>query len=239
LKQKLILAFLLTLIVKGSFAQFFEGDIHYISYFLNKESLKPLVEPVSEIVTVKKGKYKIFLPGAKQGQLEWQVYNFIEGFSFSRKSYKEISYPVFDKQPTFDKDGKIQVPKPDSTLVAPILKQQLCGRIDDSIDMFIKLDTTIIINGITCKVLIRKHGDKTIAEYYYCENLKLDPIQFSCNRFDNLDKVYKLTKGSIIVQMVTYDELYTLIYQAQEIVEKKIDDEIFNIPTGIKIVNSK
>jgi len=69
--------------------------------------MNQLFAPKLEIVTIKGGKYKIFLPGAEQGALEWEIDNFNDGLSFSRKSYKNINYPVTDKEPTFSKDGKL------------------------------------------------------------------------------------------------------------------------------------
>lgn len=239
MRQKKLVTILLLFVFKVSVGQFFEGEINYVSYFLDKETMQPLFDPVPEIVTIKGGKYKIFLPGAQQGQLEWEIDNFYEGSSFSRKSYKNVNYPVSDKEPTFSKDGKLIFQKPDSALVAPISKGVLCRQTNDTLEVFTQLDTTMVIKGLNCKVILKTRGDKTLSEYYYCDSIKLDPIQYKCNRLDKLDKIYRLTKGSLIVQLVSYDDLYTLIYQVQSIATKKIEDKTFDIPKGIKIQDIK
>jgi hypothetical protein len=237
--KKKVMTIIFLLVLKMSFGQVFEGKINYESYFLDKETMKPLFDPVPETVTIKGGKYKIFLPGAQKGQLEWEIDNFYEGSSLSRKSYKNVDYPVSDKEPTFSKDGKLIFQKPDSALVAPILKGVLCIQVNDTFDVFTKLDTTYMIHGLICNVIIRTRNEKKINEYYYCDSIKLDPIQYKCNRRDKLDKLYKLTKGSLIVQLVAYDDLYTLVYQLQSITSEKIDDKVFDIPNRIKIENIK
>src|SRR5688572_20441417 len=139
MRHKKLITVLFLLTFKFSFGQFFEGEINYVSYFLNKETMQPLFDPVPETVTIKGGKYKSFLPGAQQGQVEWEIYNFYEGVSFSRQSYKNVKYPQIDKPPTRSKDGKLIFQQPDSILVAPILKGILCSHMNDTLDVFTKL----------------------------------------------------------------------------------------------------
>jgi hypothetical protein len=237
MQQKKLITVLFLLTFKISFGQFFEGEINYVSYFLNKETMQPLFDPVPETVTIKGGKYKSFLPGAQQGQVEWEINDFYKGTSFSRNSYKNVKYPQFDKKPTSSKDGKITFPKSDSMLVPPILKGVLCSKINDTLDVFTKLDTTFMINGFNCNVVIMTRNGRKLYEYYYCDSIKIDPIQYKCNRLDKLDKIYKLTKGSLIIQLVGYDKVYTMIHQVQSINSIKIDDKTFDIPKGIKIEN--
>jgi len=96
-----------------------------------------------------------------------------------------------------------------------------------------------MINGLKCNLIIKTRNNKKTNEYYYCDSIKIDPIQYQCNRLDRLDKLYKLTKGSLIVQLVSYDDLYTLVYQLQSITAKKIENSTFDIPKGISIRNIK
>jgi hypothetical protein len=146
---------------------------------------------------------------------------------------------VTDKEPTFSKDGKITFQKPDSVLIAPILKGVLCSETNDTSYVLSKYDSTFIINGLKCNVLIETRNNQKTAEYYYCDSIKIDPIQYKCNRMDGLDRLYKFTKGALIVQLVSYGDLYTYIYQLQSISPKKIDNTVFDIPKGIKIENIK
>jgi len=239
MRRKYILILTLILLFKASFGQVLEGEMNYVSYILSKDSMKPIANPITETVSVKGGKYKIVVHDAQKGQLEWQIDNYYEGNSYSRKSYKNVDYAILDKDPTISKEGKLIFEKPDSPLVAPILKSLLCSKLKDSLSVFTKVDTIIMINGFKCNVITQDRGGKMVCDYYYCDSIKLDPIQYACNRIDGLDKLYKLTNGSVIAQLISYDELYTWIYQLQSIKSTKIEDKIFDIPKGIKIEVAK
>jgi hypothetical protein len=235
---RLLLLLVALSLAKISFAQYFEGEINYTSYYLDKQTMAQMVPPHAEVVSVKGAKYKIFLPNAQQGAMEWEIDNYKDGMSYSRKSYKNINYKVTDKPPVM-KDGKLVFEKPDSPMVAPIMRGILCNPKNDTADLFTKYDTTFIINGLKCNVIIATRNNIKTAEYYYCDSIKIDPIQYKCNRMDGLDKLYKFTKGALIVQLVSFGDMYTYVYQMQSIQSKKIVDSVFDIPKGIKIEDWK
>ena len=118
--------------------------------------------------------YYLLGPEQKDPKI-WEINDFYKGTSFSRKSYKNLKYPQSDKKPTYSKDGKIILPKPDSMLVAPILKGILCSQTKDTLDVFTKLDTTFMINGFNCSVIIMTRNGRKENEYYYCDSIKLRP----------------------------------------------------------------
>jgi hypothetical protein len=82
-------------------------------------------------------------------------------------------------------------------------------------------------------------GGVRTADYYYCETIHIDPSQYSCNRLDGLDKLYKATQGSLITQIVQYDDLYTFVSQISAVRNMPISESAFALPTGIKIVEQK
>jgi hypothetical protein len=235
MKSKAFLSLLLSFILGLSYGQFFQGEIEYNHYYLDKQTMKPLFDFVPEIVTIKEAKYKALIPNAQKGQLEWRIDNYNEGITYSRKSYRNADYIISDKEPTIAKDGSLMFHKPDSQQIAPIMKDTLCSSALDTLSKFIKLDTTFLIKGLSCEVIVESRNGITINEYYYHTGIKLNPAFYKCNRIDGLDKLYKLTNGSLIVQLVYYDELFTCISQVQVIRDKVVNDSEFIIPSGIKI----
>lgn len=229
--------FFLTVFCKASYTQTFEGELKYTGYILQKGSMELLGKPIPEIWIMKRSKYKILLPQAEKGQLEWETGDFVTGFGYSRKTYKNADYIITDKAPTF-KNGKLSFEKSDSASNPAIEKRKLCFEKNDTSVLYKKMDTTIIIKGLKCNVINRyKDGIKT-NEYYYCDEVRIDSLQYQCFRTDGLDNLYKRTNGSLIVQMVTFDELFTYILQLDSINEKSIDDSVFDLPRDIRIVEA-
>jgi hypothetical protein len=72
-----------------SIAQLFEGKLEYVSYFLNKETLQPIFDGVPETVTIKGAKYRTDVQNAQQGQLEWQIDNYLTGYQLVPKKLPE------------------------------------------------------------------------------------------------------------------------------------------------------
>ena len=233
--RRIIILLILVIYLNSSFGQFFEGQIEYVSSYLNKTTLKPLLADIPETVTIKGGKYKIYIPNAQGGQLEWKIDNFYDGNTFSRKSYKNSSYPVSDKEPVISNDGTLTFPKSDSPVVASIMKGKLCGNFIDTSRRFVKLDTTVTINNLSCSVVIEYTNGSPSAEYYCYSKIKLDPTLYNCQRNDGLDNIYRYTAGSLIAQLVLYDEAFIYIYQVQNIKAISVSDSEFDIPKGIKI----
>jgi hypothetical protein len=82
--------------------------------------------------------------------------------------------------------------------------------------------------------------DFRIAEYYYCDSIKVDPLQYSCRRADGDNKIYKFTNGSLITKRVIYDmEDYIYVQELQCMDENKFGDELFKLPDGIEVVPLK
>ena len=232
---RITLVFAFVICLNNLFGQFFEGRIEYSSSYLDNATQKPLFADISETVTIKGGKYKIHILNAQGGQLEWQIDNFYNGITFSRKSYKNSTYPVTDKEPIISKDGTLTFPKPDSTMVAPIVKGKLCGSFVDTSRKLVKKDTIVTINNFPCSVIFEYRNGKMSAQYYCYSKIKLDSTLYSCKRNDGLDNIYRYTNGELIVQMVLFDDSYIYIYQAQSIKAISVNDSEFDIPKGIKI----
>ena len=111
--------------------------------------------------------------------------------------------------------------------------------IDTSISLE-PLDTTFVIAGLRSHVVIMKRKGIRFADYYYCDSVNIDPAQYACHRADGLDILYKFTKGGLITQVVQYDsDLYNYATQLTSIRRKSINDSVFDIPKGIKIVEQK
>jgi hypothetical protein len=140
--------------------------------------------------------------------------------------------------PTVTKEGKLLLKK-DTAQSAPIMKGKLCSTTSDALDSLIQLDTTFMINGITCKVMIRQKNGVKLSEYYYTDSIKLHPAHYSCNRADGLHRFYQKTQGALIVQWVEYGDMYHLVQQIQTIRTVAINDTIFNLPKGIAVISYK
>jgi hypothetical protein len=220
-------------------AQFFEGEIEMKNYFLDKVSYKPLMDPQLEIVTVKGYLYKSYLPNAESGSLEWQIDNFAEGVSYSRISNKNSGGKLLNINEVKTKDSIGVFGKVGSDYVQPIMKGRLCVGVVDSMDVFLELDTVIMVSGFKCKVLVRNRKGERMSEYYYTDSIRMDPSQYSCLRADKLDKVYKKTGGALIVQLVEFDKMFIGIQQIQRIERKKIEKSDFFLPEGIRIEEYK
>lgn len=218
-----------------STAQSFEGKLEYISYFLNKETLQPMFDGVPETVTIKGAKYRVDVQNAQQGQLEWQIDNYLTGITWYRKSYRNTNYLQTDKPPTQPKDGKLVFSKPDTPLVAPILRTKPCMKSNASSPRFEPFDTTININGYDCSVIIEYTDSIKTGEYYCCKGYNIDPSQYNCSRKDGLEHIYRFTKGQLIVQRVAFSDLYTLIYQLQKVYKVAVDEKVFTIPKGVPV----
>jgi hypothetical protein len=234
-----ILTSLLLCLSFSSTAQYFEGKLEYISYFLDKQTLKPLFDGVPETVTVKGAKIKVKVQDAQQGQLDWQIDDYKTGTTFYRKSYKNTTVFQTDKPPTRSEDGKLIFQKPDSPLVAPILRTKPCDGDTLPMRQMELLDTIINVHGYDCSVVKEYQNGKKTAEYYCYPGYRLDPAQYQCNRKDNLDHIYRFTGGQLITQMVSYGDLYTLIYQLQKAEKVPVDEKEFEIPKGIPIRDEK
>lgn len=217
-----------------STAQSFEGKLEYVSYFLNKETLQPMFDGVPETVTIKGAKCRVDVQNAQQGQLEWQIDNYLTGTTWYRKSYRNANYPITDKAPEL-KDGKLVFSKPDTPLVAPILRTKPCMKTNSPAPRLQTLDTTISINGYDCSVIIEYVDSIKTGEYYCYKGYNIDPAQYNCSRKDGLEHVYRYTKGQLIVQRVAFSDLYTLIYQLQKVNKVGVDEQVFNIPKGIPV----
>lgn len=218
-----------------STAQSFEGKLEYISYFLNKETLQPMFDGVPETVTVKGSKYRVDVQNAQQGQLEWQIDDYSAGITWYRKSYRNSNYVETDKPPVRSEDGKLIFIKPDTPLVAPILRTTPCMKTNTSAPLLKSLDTTITINGYECSVIIEYTDSIKTAEYYCYKGIRIDPSQYRCSRKDGLEHIYRFTNGQLIVQRVAFSDLYTYIYQLQKVNKMPVDVKVFNIPKGILV----
>ena len=76
-----------------------------------------------------------------------------------------------------------------------------------------------------------------IAEYYYCDSIKINPLHYSCMRMDGDDKLYKFTNGSLITKRVLYDiDTYIYVNELQAIREKKINKEFFELPKDLQLI---
>jgi hypothetical protein len=130
-------------------------------------------------------------------------------------------------------DGKLIFSKPDTPLVAPILRTKPCTKTASQAPRLEALDTTININGYECSVIIEYVDSAKTAEYYCYKGYKIDPMQYKCNRIDGLEHIYRFTKGQLIVQRVAFSDLYTLVYQLQKLYKMAVDEKVFNIPKNI------
>jgi hypothetical protein len=236
---KILFSVVLIIVKLPAFGQFFEGEINFTNYYVDKDSLKPLFDPKPEVVSIKGARYKSFMPNAEQGALEWEIDDYSKNVRFSRKSYKNINYMVTDKEPTFSKDGKIQFQKPDSALVAPIMKGRTCVANIGWSDSLVVIDTTFDISGFQCKLAMRYNDGVKKSEYYYTDSIKLNPAFYTCDRTDHLSKIYRKTNGSLIVQLVEYADGYIWIQQAQSVKKIEIPDATFELPKGVKIEDYK
>ena len=239
MRISVILIVTIFLIKSPALGQYFEGEISFKNYYVDKDSLNPLFDSIDEIVSIKGSKSKSFMPYAEKGALEWEINDYLKNITYSRKSYKNIGYFVTDKEPIVAEGEKIIFQKPDSQLVAPIMRQPLCLGSVTSSDSLIHRDETFQISGFACNLIIRYSNGVKTSEYYYTDSIKISPTMYDCQRTDHLTAFYKLTNGSFIMQLVEYGDLFIWIQQAKIVERKKISDSVFDLPKGINIVDYK
>jgi hypothetical protein len=100
------------------------------------------------------------------------------------------------------------------------------------------LDTTMVVAGLNCKILEVIKDEYRVAEYYYCDSIKIDPAQYACRRADGDSKIYKFTNGSLITKRVIYDmDEYIYVQELQCIDDDKVLEEVFKLPAGTQVVS--
>jgi hypothetical protein len=192
-------------------AQYFEGKLQYANYYLDKNTFKQFSAKL-EWVYIKGNYQKTQLIDTGQGSLDWELLDFKNSQVYYRKIYKD----------------------------APILHGSLCAtKSNDSAVTFDLLDTTYVISGLTSKVMIKYVGDKKMAEYYYYDSIRINPIHFKCHIENDLDLFYNKTNGALITQIVDYGGSYVYIYQLKEIDKGIVDDSEFVLPKDIRIIEEK
>jgi hypothetical protein len=96
------------------------------------------------------------------------------------------------------------------------------------------IDTVVMINQRPCKVLINK-VDNIINIYYFDTTLYLNPKNYKNYKFNYANLYYEKAKS----QWLKYEfqgTSFNLIYTAKKIVEKKLNDSIFELP-HVPVVN--
>src|SRR4051812_21539075 len=75
--------------------QYFEGEVDYNSYYLDKDNGQPMFEPKGETVTIKGSRYKIKLDNAQQGMLDWYIADYAKNVAYSRKNDSNSNIPNY------------------------------------------------------------------------------------------------------------------------------------------------
>ena len=91
------------------------------------------------------------------------------------------------------------------------------------------LDTVIDLKGIPATVFILFEKGKKIAEFYYNNEYKVNPSYYSCTSDSPVNYFYRHTKGALILQQVEFAAAYIWIFQAQNIAQGKVTDDMFKI----------
>jgi hypothetical protein len=82
--------------------------------------------------------------------------------------------------------------------------------------------------GYTCKQLLVRNGNDVI-EYYYTEELPLDPKYCVNHKMSAYDQVAEQTRG-IYLMNVSYVDGIKVTFLARSISQKKVDDKLFELP---------
>ncbi|MGB1204094.1 MAG: hypothetical protein ACPG5B_00540 [Chitinophagales bacterium] len=213
------------------FGQYFEGELTSSNIYLVKGTQTELFSSVLQKEYYKGNYYKVQIPDARDGQMDWIIEYHETKRGYEKKSdvRTDTSYIVTDQQPTYDKDGKIQFKKMNPEKKRPIISYPLCKKAIDSSTIFKKLDTTFVIGGLLSKVMLEYRGNEIVRQYYYCDTVKINPLMYSCPKEHS--RFYNLTDGALITQIISYKpQVYDYVYLLERIESKAIDEKTFAIP---------
>lgn len=187
------------------FGQNFKGKISFATYYLDKETMEPIVPTVMEEVWMSDELQKIDVlsDSTKTGGLDWQIFNYKTGILYSKEHY-----------PT-----------------AKITQSKICDNKKGEITHEV-LDTTINFKGLVAKVMIVKKKGVKIAEFYYTNEYKTSPAYYACPDRNVMSYCYNVTKGGFLLQFVEFGDLYTAIYQVQEISAYDVPEKEFAVPAN-------
>lgn len=185
------------------FGQSFKGKISFATFYLDKETMKPIVPEVLEEVWMSDELQKVDVlnDSTKTGGLDWQIFNYKTGILYSKEHYPS----------------------------AKIIQSKIC---DEKKGEFIHevLDTTINFKGRAAKVMIVKNKGIKFAEFYYTNEYKISPAYYACLNANVVSYCYNVTKGGFLLQFVEFGDLYTAIYQVQEISAYDVPEKEFAVP---------
>lgn len=185
------------------FTQNFKGRISFVNYYLDKQTMKPILPKVAETVWINDNFMKIDVlnDSAETGGIDWQVFNYKTGIQYSKEFYPE----------------------------AKIKQSKICDQ-DTGEFTHQVLDTTIDFKGMPAQIMIIKRNGIKEGEFYYTGKFKMSPAHYSCPAGDMLNYFYRITKGCFLLQRVEFGNDYTWIYQAQDISSYDVSDKEFEIP---------
>ena len=92
------------------------------------------------------------------------------------------------------------------------------------------LDTLIDFRGISVKIMIIMKENRKVGEFYFTDKIKISAAFYSCEDAGILNYFYRVSNGAFCLQQVHFGDLYTWIYQVQEMEEFDVPDKQFEVP---------
>ena len=202
------------------FAQFFEGNLTYkIDYYL-EEALVP----------------SSFSSSFKENLYKPKYYNKMVVFSIKNTKYSRGGYKKENQKFIYPGEQTLYRFLKKSNRVELInvsnryetAETASGSRIPPTLQ---KSDSTRVINGIECNLLLLDFGMYGVEEYWYnSDTLKVNPNLFKGHSFEYFDKIFEIT-GSFPIEMNKITDNWCKIKLTLiDVDEKELSDNLFKLP---------
>ncbi len=185
-------------------AQNFRGKISYANYYLDKTTMEPIAPTIKEEVLINDHFKKVVIQhedSTSKGGLDWQIFDYKSGKQYVKEFYAD----------------------------ARIVQNSICDGKKGAFSHEV-LDTLIDFRGISVKIMIIMKENRKVGEFYFTDKIKISAAFYSCEDAGILNYFYRVSNGAFCLQQVHFGDLYTWIYQVQEMEEFDVPDKQFEVP---------